>query len=153
MWSIISPKKFLGLLARNTRISPAFHVRVWLRETANPSLSTVIQAGGTFFLAFASVSAKCHLMLLFYAILLGSLEWSYGHQEITQIQKPVQLPTTGENHGCPSQWRSQAGAHWGTCPSNWRLCPTSAGAPENNLSSLCPRLDKGGFTVASRWEK
>ena len=29
------------------------------------------------------------------------------------------------------QWRSQAGAHWGTCPSNWRLCPTSAGAPEN----------------------
>ena len=30
-----------------------------------------------------------------------------------------------------SQWRSQAGAHWGTCPSNWRLCPTSAGAPEN----------------------
>ena len=28
------------------------------------------------------------------------------------------------------QWRSQAGAHWGTCPSNWRLCPTSAGAPE-----------------------
>ena len=29
------------------------------------------------------------------------------------------------------QWRSQAGAHWGTCPSNWRLCPTSADAPEN----------------------
>ena len=23
------------------------------------------------------------------------------------------------------------GAHWGTCPSNWRLCPTSADAPEN----------------------
>ena len=29
------------------------------------------------------------------------------------------------------QWHSQAGAHWGTCPSKWRLCPTSAGAPEN----------------------
>ena len=29
------------------------------------------------------------------------------------------------------QWRSQAGAHWGTCPSNQRLCPTNAGAPEN----------------------
>ena len=30
------------------------------------------------------------------------------------------------------QWRSQAGAHWGTCPNNLRLCPTSAGAPENS---------------------
>ena len=33
------------------------------------------------------------------------------------------------NHVTCLQWRSQAGAHWGTCPSNWRLCPTSAGAP------------------------
>ena len=24
------------------------------------------------------------------------------------------------------QWRSHAGAHWGTCPSNLRPCPTSA---------------------------
>ena len=32
---------------------------------------------------------------------------------------------------CMDQWRSQAGAHWGTCPSNQRLCPTNAGAPEN----------------------
>ena len=24
----------------------------------------------------------------------------------------------------PMQWRSQAGSHWGTCPSNWKLCPT-----------------------------
>ena len=28
------------------------------------------------------------------------------------------------------QWRSQAGGHCDMCPSNWRLCPTSAGAPE-----------------------
>ena len=31
------------------------------------------------------------------------------------------------------QWRSQAGAHWGTCPSNWRLCPTGAGTLMKNL--------------------
>ena len=30
-----------------------------------------------------------------------------------------------------NQCRSQARGHWGTCPSNWRLCPISAGAPEN----------------------
>ena len=24
------------------------------------------------------------------------------------------------------QWRSHAGAHWGTCPSNYRPCPTGA---------------------------
>ena len=25
-----------------------------------------------------------------------------------------------------TEWRSHAGAHWGTCPSNYRSCPTSA---------------------------
>ena len=34
---------------------------------------------------------------------------------------------------CP-QWRSQARAHWGTCPSNFRLCPS------NGSRSLVPRL-------------
>ena len=48
------------------------------------------------FLAFAFVGAKSHWMLLFYAIFLGCLQWS------SQIRKPVQLPTTGKNHGCPS---------------------------------------------------
>ena len=32
------------------------------------------------------------------------------------------------------QWRSQARAHWGTCPSNFRLCPS------NRSRSLVPRL-------------
>ena len=46
-----------------------------------------------------------------------------------------QPPTTNSQCKCSTyssqQWCSQAGAHWGTCHSNWRLCPTSAGAPEN----------------------
>ena len=29
------------------------------------------------------------------------------------------------------QWRSQAGAHWGTYPSNWKPCPTGAGTRMN----------------------
>ena len=37
---------------------------------------------------------------------------------------------SGVPQGSVLQWRSQAGAHWGTCPSNWGLCPTSADAPE-----------------------
>ena len=44
------------------------------------------------------------------------------------------------------QWRSQAGAHWGTCPSNWRLCPTSVGAPEiigAECTVINPKLHKG----------
>ena len=32
-----------------------------------------------------------------------------------------------------TQWRSQAGAHWGTCPSNYWRCPTSAGTVCNRI--------------------
>ena len=61
---------------------------------------------------------------------------------------------------CYYQWCSQAGAHWGTCPSNWRLCPTSAGAPENyrcrmylcifRMRSVCsPDLNVYVFAVST----
>ena len=34
-------------------------------------------------------------------------------------------PLTVDSHqGVMQKWRSQAGAHWGTCPSNWGPCPT-----------------------------
>ena len=40
------------------------------------------------------------------------------------------------------QWRSQAGAHWGTCPSNYRPCPTSAG--------ICKRIIGTDSIVVNR---
>ena len=56
------------------------------------------------------------------------VEWVVPEQNQCIYIFNLQIP---EFMGTYNQWRSQARAHWGTCPSNWRLCPTSAGAPEN----------------------
>ena len=52
------------------------------------------------------------------------------------------LCNQGKTRQSLAQWRSQAGAHWGTCPSNWRLCPTSAGAPERIIGAECTVINR-----------
>ena len=74
-------------------------------------------------------------------VLWWEISAGYGriHNGNTRCNKHVYLRAVATRPVSPvsnyslthSQWRSQAGAHWGTCPSNWRLCPTSAGTPEN----------------------
>ena len=60
----------------------------------------------------------------------STLSWDiFGNMQLLQLwDSPSSEPRVNM---IPTQWRSQAGAHWGMCPSNWRLCPTSADAPEN----------------------
>ena len=60
------PREILGPVsinsnARNTRISPAFRVRVWLRAAKSASVHS--DTCDTLFLAFVFVSAKSHWML------------------------------------------------------------------------------------------
>ena len=69
-------------------------------------------------------------------VVRGSVNGGIFMDFVQMILLPNLMPFNGTNRNSvvlltTTQWRSQAGAHWGMCPSNWRLCPTSAGAPEN----------------------
>ena len=51
-----------------------------------------------------------------------------NHWAVTPKLVPPKIgpagPILAEKLVPPDQWRSQGGAHWGTCPTNFILCPT-----------------------------
>ena len=66
--------------------------------------------GGTYYFVLRQGSGRIFVTTLHFTsekapmFTLSQLQWDIAHQ-----------------------WRSQTGAHWGTYPSNYRRCPTSAG--------------------------
>ena len=47
--------------------------------------------------------------------------YTYTHHAHTHTHTHIRTRTHTHTH---TQWRSQGGAHWGTCPTNLALCPT-----------------------------